>query len=120
MHAEPSFLQGVFSFRGSGLDQPAPLGDGGLTFTVPAGRYAQPTYLRAGNSADALVSLVLLRDGVPMRFFPVGAKDACHVTLAVVEDVLPGTRLDVHLAAPEGVSGTVVVDMGVVLTNHEY
>ncbi len=57
MHAEPSFLQGVFPFRGSGLDRSSPLGDGGLTFTVPEGRYAQPTYFRAGNSADALVSL---------------------------------------------------------------
>ena len=120
MHADPAFLQGVFSFRGKGLDRPFPLADDRLSYTVPAGKYAQPTYLRAGNSSSELIYLVLLREGVPMRYFPLGAKSDCHVPLAVVEDVLPGTRLDVHLAAPEGVSGHVVVDLGLVLTNHEY
>jgi hypothetical protein len=49
-----------------------------------------------------------------MRVFPVGAKAAEHVPLAVVEDLMPETRLDVLLAAPEGASGTVVLDMGLV------
>jgi len=120
MHAEPQFLQGVFAFTGTGLEGPSPLGDGELTHTVPSGRYAQPTYFRAGNSTDEMIYLLLRKDGQPMRYFPLGAKSDTHVTLAVLEDLVPGTILDLLLAAPQGVSGYVVVDIGLVLTNHEY
>ena len=71
-------------------------------------------YLRAGNSADKLVSLVLLRDGVPMRLFPIGAQNSVHVPLAVVEDLQPDTVISLGLAAPEGLTGHVVLDMGLV------
>ena len=37
-----------------------------------------------------------------------------HVPLRVVEDLLGGTVLELHLAAPEGVEGTLVVDFGLV------
>jgi hypothetical protein len=105
------FLQGVFSFTGAGLAKPLPLGEG-LSYAVPADRRAQLIYFRAGSSVDDLVTLVLLRDGKPMRYFPLGAKGAMHVSLAVVEDLLPDTRIEVLIGAPEGVAGTVVVDIG--------
>jgi hypothetical protein len=47
-----------------------------------------------------------------MRYFPLGAKGAIHVPLAVVEDLHPESSLEVLLAAPAGVSGTVVIDIG--------
>jgi assimilatory nitrate reductase catalytic subunit len=53
-----------------------------------------------------------MRDGAPMRYFPLGAKSAMHVPLAVVEDLMPESGLEVHIAAPEGVSGTLVLDLG--------
>ena len=102
------------------MTQPMPLGGEVLSFTVPAGFYAQPTYFRAGNSTDELICLILRRDGAPMRYFPIGAKSDMHVALAVLEDMQPGTVLDVLVAAPEGVSGYAVVDLGILLTNHEY
>jgi assimilatory nitrate reductase catalytic subunit len=34
--------------------------------------------------------------------------------LAVVEDIDDGSVLELHLAAPEGLTGTVVVDLGLV------
>ncbi len=107
----PRIITGVFGFTGAGLTQPVPL-DAATTYTVPADHRAQLIYLRAGNSTDALVALVLLRDGVPMRVFPIGAKAAQHVPLAVVEDLTPDSVLTLHVAAPEGVSGHVVLDMG--------
>ena len=49
-----------------------------------------------------------------MRWFPIGAKAATHVALAMVEDLDDGSVLELHLAAPDGLAGTVVVDLGLV------
>lgn len=111
METTPRFLNGVYGFEGRGLGAPALLAVG-LSYTVPGDKRAQLIYLRAGNSADALINLVLMRDGKPMRMFPIGAKDAMHVPLAVVEDIYPDTKLELYLAAPPGVAGEVVVDLG--------
>jgi hypothetical protein len=53
-----------------------------------------------------------MRDGRPMRYFPIAAKGAEHVPLAVVEDISPETRLEVFFAAPSGAQGTLVIDIG--------
>jgi hypothetical protein len=111
MEAIPKFLNGVYAFHGTGYDKPAPVGDK-LVYTVPADKRAQLIYLRAGNSCPELVYLLLMRDGKPMRYFPVGAKASEHVSLAVVEDIVPDTRLEVLLAAPVGATGYLVVDIG--------
>ncbi len=58
--------------------------------------------------------MALLRDGVPMRLFPVGARGAVHVPLRIVEDVEAPSSLELRIAAPDGVTGTVVVDLGLV------
>ena len=107
------FLQGTFTFEGRGLDKPT-LVDAALTYTVPAGVTTQPLYFRGGNSTDELITVVLVRDGAPMRYFPIGARAGTHVTLAVVEDLEDGTTLELHLGAPDGLTGTVVVDLGLV------
>ena len=113
MESVPKFLNGVYAFTGAGLGKPALL-DPGLVYSVSRDRRAQLVYLRAGNSTDALVNLTLMRDGAPMRMFPVGAKAAEHVPLTVVEDLQPDTKLEVHFAAPEGVTGHLVLDLGLV------
>jgi hypothetical protein len=109
----PRFLQGVFEFEGKGLDEPV-LVDDSLRYVVPAGAVTQPVYFRGGNSTDELVTIVLFRDGQPMRYFPVAAKGATHVALRVVEDLLGDTVLELFVAAPRGCSGSVVVDLGLV------
>jgi assimilatory nitrate reductase catalytic subunit len=81
---------------------------------VPDGAVTQTVYFRGGNSLDDLVCVVLLRDGVPMRYFPIGAKSDVHVPLRVVEDIEGGSVVELQIAAPLGVSGTVVVDLGMV------
>ena len=55
-----------------------------------------------------------MRDGEPMRWFPIGAKGDVHVPLRVVEDLTGGTVVELHAAAPEGVTGELVIDLGLV------
>jgi hypothetical protein len=109
----PRFLQGVFEFEGNGLDKPS-LIDESLRYVVPAGAVTQPVYFRGGNSSKHMITVVLFRDGRPMRYFPIAAKGATHVALRVVEDLLGDTVLELHVAAPSGCSGMVVVDLGLV------
>ena len=98
MISKPRFLQGIYQFDGAGVDKPALLHPD-LSYTVPPGVTTQPLYFRGGNATSELVTVVLVRDGAPMRYFPIGAKADTHVALAVVEDIE---------------DGTVVVDLGVV------
>ena len=113
MHSSPRFLQGIFAFEGTGVDKPALLQET-LTYTVPPGTTTQPLYFRGGNSTDELVTVVLVRDGAPMRYFPIGARDSVHVALAVVENLDEDSVLELHVAAREGLTGTLVVDLGLV------
>jgi hypothetical protein len=113
MHSTSRFLQGILPFEGKGLDQPAPLA--ALPgYVVPPGVVAQAVYFRGGNSAGELICAVLMRDGRPMRYFPIGARSDVHVPLRVVEDLDSGTAVELWLAAPAGVTGTVIVDLGLV------
>jgi assimilatory nitrate reductase catalytic subunit len=111
--SSPRFLQGVFPITGEGLAKPGPI-DPALKYTVPNGLSAQALYFRGGNSTGELVYVLLVRDGEPMRWFPIGAKGDVHVPLRVVEDLPGGTVVELHAAAPEGVTGELVVDLGLV------
>ncbi len=112
MNPTPRFIQGTYSFTGRGLASLEPLHES-ARFTVAPDKRAQLVYMRGGNSSDALVNLVLTRNGKPMRYFPIGAKASLHVPLTVVEDIFPESKLEVQVAAPEGVSGTVIIDFGI-------
>jgi hypothetical protein len=110
MPAKPKFIQGVFSFEGRGLDAPQPFTS--LPAKVPFDRRSQLVYFRAGDSSAEMIYVVLQRDGKPMRYFPIGAKSAIHVPLAVVEDLHPDTSLELLVAAPAATNGSVVLDLG--------
>ena len=107
----PRILTGMHAFDGAGYDTPVPVG---VSYSVPADRRAQMLYVRAGNSTAEMVTLVLTRDGEPMRLFPIGAKGAVHIPLVVVEDLTPETRLELLVAAPAGTGGTLALDLGLV------
>jgi hypothetical protein len=113
MLENPKFLQGLFSFGGSGLESPVPL-QPAVSYRVPFDRRAQLVYFRAGNPSGELVYAVLERNGRPMRYFPIGAKAAVHVELAVVEDLEPETELTVRIGAPNGLQSSVLLDVGLV------
>jgi len=108
---KPTFIQGVFEFEGHGLNSPVSF-PSPATYKVPPDKRAQTIYFRAGNAAPEMIYLVLARSGQPMRYFPVGAKDAIHVALAVLEDLSPGSAIEVLVAAPQGLKSSVVVDVG--------
>ena len=109
----PRFLQGAFEFEGQGLTKPTLL-DPSLTYTVPEGLTGQVLYVRGGNSTDEMVVLVLVFDGAHARWLPIGAKGDMHVSLRVVSDLLAGSCVEIHVAAPEGTTGALVVDLGLV------
>jgi hypothetical protein len=111
MHERPRFIQGVFAFRGSGLAQSVPLRPA-ATYKVPFDKRAQLVYLRAGNSTAEMIYVCLLRDRQPFRFFPIAAKGAIHVPLAIVEDIHPESDIELGVGAPEGVEGLVLIDLG--------
>jgi hypothetical protein len=111
MLENPRFIQGVYAFEGRGLTRPEPL-EPDVVYTVPGDKRAQLIYLRAGNSCSELIYLLLRQNERPMRYFPIGAKSAIHVQLAIVEDLNPEARLDLTLGAPEGVRGTLLLDLG--------
>lgn len=111
MLEKPTFLQGLYPFEGAGLDMPKPFAPA-VSYKVPFDKRSQLVYFRAGNSSGEMIYILFKRDGKPMRYFPIGAKNAMHVSLAVVEDLQPETLLEVLIAAPEGVKGSVLLDMG--------
>jgi hypothetical protein len=111
IESKPQFLNGVYTFTGAGYEKVAPLSER-LVYIVPSDKRSQLIYLRAGNSSDELVYLVLMRDGKPMRYFPIAARGSEHVSLAVVEDIEPETRLEVFFGAQAGTHGTLIIDIG--------
>ena len=111
MESIPKFLQGVFGYTGAGLDRGALLAST-LIYTVPSTKRAQFVYLRAGNSGSELICLTLVIAGKAARYLPVGGKSGMNVPLTVVEDLQPDTKVEIHLSAPEGATGQVVVDVG--------
>lgn len=119
MSSTTTFVQGVVDYVGEGLDKPLPpqpdsAPGNAMTYVVPEGVRAQAVYFRGGNSGDDLAVAVMLRDGVVARYFPIGARDAQHVPLRVVEDLEAGTTVEIRVAAPSGATGSVVVDLGLV------
>jgi hypothetical protein len=108
----PRFVQAIRPFVGKGLDEYLPF-DPPLRYAVPDHASAQCVYFRGGNHSDALVCVVLTCDDAPMRLFPIGAQDAIHVPLRITEDLLSDHILELHVAAPAGTEGTVIVDLGI-------
>jgi len=113
MISQNRFLQGIYPFEGAGVDKPVPISPE-LAHVVPEGVVSQALYFRGGNSSDELVVVVLMCDGVAMRYFPIGAKSDVHVPLRVVEDIEGGSVVELQLIAPTDLTGTVVVDLGMV------
>jgi assimilatory nitrate reductase catalytic subunit len=109
----PQFRSGVFAFTGTGYEKPSLLSSD-LTYSVPADKRSQLIYFRAGNSTGELIYIALIKDGALMRYFPIGAKGSDHVSLAVVEDLAPDTKLEVFIGAPLNTSGYAVVDIGLI------
>jgi assimilatory nitrate reductase catalytic subunit len=110
--ATPRFLQGVYPFAGRGFFDVGPLNDA-LSYVVPKDAKATVIYFRAGNLSDDLLYLALCVNSLPVRYFPVGPKADFHVPLSIIEDYPAGARIEIGFAAPRGLTGSVVVDVGI-------
>ena len=107
------FIQGLFTYKGRGLNEPVAM-EPRADYIVPAGRRAHLVYCRVGNPSPELICLILKRDGKLTRYFPVGAKAGAQMPHALVDDLLANSEIEVVIAAPEGLAGSVVIDMGFV------
>ncbi|HYF64934.1 MAG TPA: hypothetical protein VD886_19065 [Herpetosiphonaceae bacterium] len=103
----PVLLQTITVFEGRGLTEPQALG---LRYAVPPGRCAGMLYFRAGSTVSGMVNISITRDGALLRYFPLAADSAMHVSLAIVEEHPAGSLLEVW-AAGEG-SGMLILDIG--------
>ena len=101
-------LQTITSIEGGGLDSSQPLN---LAYTVPQGCTAGVQYVRAGNTSGGMANVTLLKNGKVMRYVPVAAGGATHVPLAIVDDLRPGTDIEVVAASEE--AGTLILDVGI-------
>ena len=110
--ATPRFLQGVYPFAGRGFFEIGPLNDA-LCYVIPVGTRAEVIYVRAGNLSDDLIYLALCVNSRPMRYFPVGPKADFHVPLSITEAYPAGAKIEIGFAAPRGLNGAVVVDVGI-------
>lgn len=111
MLEKSTFIQGLFPFEGSGLEKAVSF-QPPVAYKVPSDKRAQTIYFRGGNPSSELIYVVLTRSGKPMRYFPIGAKAGIHVPLAVVEDISPGTKVELLIAAPAGLKSSVLIDIG--------
>ncbi len=105
-------LQTITKIEGEGLNSPQPLN---LTYTVPQGCTAGIQYVRAGSTGTGMTNVTLLKKGKVMRYFPIAAGGVIHVPLAIVDELAPGTAVEV-VAAAEG-SGTLILDIGILEVN---
>ena len=105
------FIQGFFSFEGSGLENPIAF-QPPVVYQVPSDKRAQTIYFRGGNPSAELIYVVLIRRGQPICYFPIGARAGIHVPLAVVEDIPPGSPVELLIAAPAGLKSSVLIDIG--------
>jgi hypothetical protein len=76
IESQPKFMNGVYSFVGSGYEKLAPVSDK-LTYMVPPDKRAQLIFLRVGNSCAEMIYLVFMKDGTPMRYFRSAPRTRC-------------------------------------------
>jgi len=113
MFEEHRFVQGMFAFKGHGLETPVSLEPKAI-YKVSPDKRAQLIYCRIGNPTPEFIYLVLQRDGRTMRLFPCGGKSGIHVPLAIIDDILPDSVIELLIAAPEGLAAKVMIDLGFV------
>ena len=106
----PVLLQGTFDFPATGLRSPQHL-HSKLTYTVPVGNVAGVRYARIGVVCDAMVVISTVVNGLPHRLIPVSANRHAHVSFAIVEPLVAGSQIEIHVASEK--AGIAVIDVGV-------
>ncbi len=112
--ATPRFLQGVYPFAGRGVYELAPLHDE-LTYIVPAAQYGANRVLSRRQSCRRPDLSHRFPPTVPPSAISLSVpKPICMCRLPLWRVIPSGTRLQICFAAPRGLTGTVIVDVGIV------
>ena len=106
----PVFLQGTFAFAATGLQTPQLLSPK-LSYTVPTGHVAGVRYVRIGLVCDQMAVLSTVVNGMPHRLVPIAANSTEHVPFAIVEPLIAGSQIEIHIASQA--PGTAIVDVGI-------
>lgn len=105
----PVLLQGVFDFEATGLKTPRLLSPK-LCYTVPIGSVAGIRYLRVGSVCDQMIILSTVVNGMPHRLVPCAAHSTAYVPFAIVDPIVAGSQIEIHLAS--AAPGTAIIDVG--------
>lgn len=105
----PILLQGTFDFPATGIRSPQLLSPK-LRYVVPIGAVAGIRYVRVGNMSDKMVCVSTVVNGMPHRLISAAANSAVHVPLAIVEALVAGTEVEIHIASEA--PGTAIIDVG--------
>jgi hypothetical protein len=105
----PILLQGIFDFEETGMKTPELLSPK-LSYTVPTGRIAGIRFFRVGVMCDKMVCLSTVVNGDPHRLIPVAPHSTMHVPFAIVEPILAGSQIEIHVASEA--PGTAIIDVG--------
>ena len=105
----PILLQGIFPFERTGLETPQLL-SAKLRYVVPPGHIAGIRFVRVGIICDQMVCVSTVVNGMPHRLVPVAANEAVHVPFAIVEPIVAGSEIEIHIAS--NAPGTAIVDVG--------
>lgn len=105
----PILLQGIFAFEATGLNTPQLLSPK-LRYLVPAGHIAGIRFVRVGIMCDQMVCLSTVVNGMTHRLVPIAANEAVHVPFAIVEPIVAGSEIEIHIASNS--PGTAIVDVG--------
>jgi RNA polymerase sigma factor (sigma-70 family) len=105
----PVLMQGIFDFPATGLKTPQLLSPR-LRYVVPAGSVAGIRFVRIGVTCDALVCVSTVVNGMTHRLLPVAPNSASHIPFAIVEPIVAGSEIEIHVASDK--PGTVVIDVG--------
>ncbi len=107
---KPVLLQGVFDFPATGLRRPELLAPR-LSYTIPTHCVAGIRYLRVGVQCESLVCISTVVNGDVHRLIPVAANSTVHVSMAIVEPIIAGSQIEIHVACDS--AGIAVIDLGI-------
>lgn len=105
----PVLLQGIFDFPATGLKTPQLLSPR-LRYVVPPGSVAGIRFMRVGATCESMVCVSTVVNGMPHRLIPVAANSAAHVAFAIVEPIVAGSEIEIHIASDQ--PGVAIIDVG--------
>ncbi len=105
----PVLLQGIFQFEATGLELPQLLSPK-LRYVVPAGHVAGIRFVRVGVVCDQMVCLSTVVNGLTHRLIPIAANSSAHIPFAIVEPIVAGSEIEIHIASNG--AGTAIIDVG--------